>query len=112
MLPVATAGSTNSDLAAARRADPTQWPHLSVLRADHQDAGRGRLDRDWVTPPGQALTFSTVLVSSRPREEWASLTALGGLAVVRAVRILGADAALKWLNDAVLRGAPAALPGW
>ena len=65
-----------------------------------------------MTPPGQALTFSTVLLPSRPRQEWASLTALGGLAVVRAVRALGADAALKWPNDVVLRGAEQEVEGW
>ena len=112
VLTVAQAGSTNSDLAAARAANPAQWPHLSALRAVHQDAGRGRLDRQWVTPPGRALTFSTVLLPSRPREEWASLTTLGGLAVVRAVRALGADAALKWPNDVVVRGAGEEILGW
>ena len=47
--------STNAELRAASASD--QWPHLSVLLTDDQRAGRGRLDRSWVTPAGSALVF-------------------------------------------------------
>jgi BirA family biotin operon repressor/biotin-[acetyl-CoA-carboxylase] ligase len=48
-------GSTNEALAEAAAADPGAWPDLSVLTADHQDAGRGRRSRAWTTPAGSAL---------------------------------------------------------
>ena len=51
---VAHAGSTNAELIAAAGAEPDAWPHLSVLATRDQTAGRGRLDRQWVTPPGAA----------------------------------------------------------
>ncbi|ACQ79413.1 biotin/acetyl-CoA-carboxylase ligase [Beutenbergia cavernae DSM 12333] len=104
-------GSTNDDVVAGLRADPAAWPHLAALRAEHQDAGRGRTGRGWETPPGTALTVSIVL---RPRvapERWPVLTLLGGFAVVTGLRQLGAPAALKWPNDVVLPAQPA-IEGW
>ena len=123
LVEVAETGSTSSDLVAAILADDGAWPHLSVLRTDHQAAGRGRAGRTWTTPPGTSATFSVVLRPGRPRAEWATLSLVAGLAVVRALRALGAgpnvDAALKWPNDVVLRSRTSApdlatddLPGW
>nr|WP_158277256.1 adenylate/guanylate cyclase domain-containing protein [Serinibacter arcticus] len=106
---VASAGSTSSDLVAAVLADDDAWPHLSVLRADHQVAGRGRAGRAWHTPPGSALTASIVLRPGRSPQEWATLSLVAGLAVVTALRELAAERAvalapaLKWPNDVLLR---------
>src|SRR5829696_10248910 len=58
---VETTGSTNADLLAGIAADREGWPHLSVLLTNDQRAGRGRLDRTWVTPPGTALAVSAVV---------------------------------------------------
>ncbi|NDB05429.1 MAG: hypothetical protein EBX95_06695 [Acidimicrobiia bacterium] len=44
---MASTGSTNDDLLAAGRAGA---PDKTVLIADHQTAGKGRLDRRWETP--------------------------------------------------------------
>lgn len=107
-------GSTNTDLAAAVRADPTAWPDPSLLVADHQDAGRGREDRTWSTPPRAALTFSLAVRAAVPAAAVGWLPLLAGLGVVRAVRAtVGAPATLKWPND-VLLPAPdgTELPGW
>ena len=119
---VAEAGSTNTDLVAAVLADDAAWPHLSVLRAEHQVAGRGRTGRAWTTPAGTALTFSVVIRPRRPPAEWATLSLVSGLAVVRALRTLPGPegrelaAALKWPNDVLLLGTVpdgvAPLAGW
>ena len=96
-------GSTNTDLLAqaARGA-----PEGSVLAAEAQTAGRGRMGRAWVSPPGAALMFSVLL---RPaavppaRRGWVPL--LTGVAVAAAVRALtGLDARLKWPNDVLVGG--------
>jgi BirA family biotin operon repressor/biotin-[acetyl-CoA-carboxylase] ligase len=87
-----TADSTNA-LAAA---DPR--PGLVVV-ADHQQAGRGRLDRTWVTPPGAALTLSAVWDPGVDTEWWPLLPLAAGYAVARA---LGDAARLKWPNDVLL----------
>ncbi len=113
---VAEAGSTNADLATALRSPGGRrdWPHRSVLVADHQAAGRGRAGRDWETPPGTALTASVALWPRVPLERWTWLSLLGGLAVARAVgRCTGLEVALKWPNDVLLVGVGnEAVPGW
>lgn len=70
-------------------------PLGSVVVADHQSDGRGRLDRGWEAPPGAALLASFVL----PARPLASLAA--GVAVATAC---GDGARLKWPNDVLLEG--------
>ena len=93
--------STNADLLAAA-ADGA--PDGTVLVAEYQDAGRGRLTRSWVAPPGSGITVSVLL---RPtgvapaRFGWLPL--LAGLALLDTVRSLtDAPAGLKWPNDLLL----------
>ncbi len=76
----------------------------TVVLADHQTAGRGRLGRDWHSPPGGNLYCSVIL--RRPsggegRSDWLSwIPLIAGIAVVRAVRNLTRlGPALKWPND-------------
>ena len=88
----ATAGSTNALAAAAPARN-------LVVVADHQTAGRGRLDRTWETPPGAALTFSAVVDPQVEPEWWPVLPLAAGLAVGRA---LGPGARLKWPNDVLI----------
>lgn len=112
---VEQAESTNTVLREAAAADPDAWPHLSVLVADHQTAGRGRSGRSWVTPPGAALTASVLLRPRVPVDRAPWLTLLAGLAVVRALRSLVPEAesvGLKWPNDILLTDAGAELVGW
>lgn len=98
---VGETGSTNADVAAeAARGEPEGL----VVVADHQSAGRGRLDRAWVAPPGTALTVSALL---RPVEvpvvRWSLLPLVAGVAVASAVReMCGVDARLKWPNDVLV----------
>ncbi|RPF25938.1 biotin--[acetyl-CoA-carboxylase] ligase [Georgenia muralis] len=120
---VARTGSTSTDLREAAAREPGRWPHLSVLVADAQDAGRGRAGRSWDTPPGQALTASVLVRPRVPAQDLAWVTLLTGLAVLRAVEDVltgaggGAAArrrvALKWPNDVVMVDAGEEdLPGW
>ncbi len=75
-----------------------------VVVAEHQTAGRGRLDRTWVTPPRAALTFSLLVAPDRvPVARWPWLPLLTGLAVVDGVRrAAGVEPGLKWPNDVLL----------
>jgi len=101
---VAETGSTNQDLLTAARGGA---PEGTVLVAEAQHAGRGRLDRRWVTSPGTALACSVLL---RPAavapagRGWVPL--LAGVAVAGAVRaVAGVEAWLKWPNDVLAGGA-------
>jgi BirA family transcriptional regulator, biotin operon repressor / biotin---[acetyl-CoA-carboxylase] ligase len=99
---VTETGSTNADLLAAARDGE---PEGMVLVAEAQTAGRGRMGRQWVSPPRAGLTFSVLL---RPAGVPAALLGwvplLAGVAVVDAIKAVAAvDASLKWPND-VLAG--------
>lgn len=71
-------------------------PLGSIVVADHQTAGRGRLDRRWDAPPGSALLVSFVL-SPTP--------VLSLAAGVAAAQACGSGVRLKWPNDLLLNGA-------
>lgn len=113
---LAEVGSTSTALREAVATDPDAWPHLSVLVAEHQTAGRGRAGRSWLTPPAAALTASLLLRPRVPLERASWLTLLAGLAVVRAVRADGEDRAgavgLKWPNDLLVDDSGPQLAGW
>ena len=97
---VAETGSTNRDLldlAAAAAPDGT------VLVADHQTSGRGRLDRSWHAPPGGSLLVSVLFRLGLPVADSHLLTTAVGVSAVEACRNLTPVAAhLKWPNDVVV----------
>jgi BirA family biotin operon repressor/biotin-[acetyl-CoA-carboxylase] ligase len=94
LLPVAA--STNAEAAA----NPVPG---TLVVADHQTAGRGRLDRQWETPPGTALTFSAVVDPRLADEDWPLLPLATALAVADGVRrAADLDPRLKWPNDLLL----------
>ena len=86
--------STNAALLSGSTA-----PAPAVLVAEFQSAGRGRLDRTWLSPPRAGLTLSVLLRPSAPVSTWAWLPLLAGVALADAV---GAPARLKWPNDLLL----------
>ncbi|MGI9091967.1 MAG: biotin--[acetyl-CoA-carboxylase] ligase [Mycobacteriales bacterium] len=95
------AGSTNADLAAAAASGASEG---TVLIAESQVAGTGRMGRTWLAPPRAGLTFSVLL---RPagvppaRRGWLPL--LAGIAVADAVDELAQlPARLKWPNDVLI----------
>src|SRR5690554_3667124 len=95
-------GSTNTEL-ITRAADA--WPHFSVVATTSQTAGRGRLDRVWVAPPGQTLAVSVLLRPSFSLESYGWLPLIAGLAVARAVdAVVEADVTVKWPNDVLIDG--------
>ncbi|WP_210508987.1 biotin--[acetyl-CoA-carboxylase] ligase [Naasia sp. SYSU D00057] len=96
-------GSTNDEL-RVRATGPEPWPHLSAVATDNQTAGRGRLGRVWAAPPGTSLALSVLLRPGLPLDALGWLPLLAGLAVVRTLRGVGADASLKWPNDVHIEG--------
>jgi BirA family biotin operon repressor/biotin-[acetyl-CoA-carboxylase] ligase len=90
-------GSTNAALAAAAAEDV---PEGAVLVAEHQVAGRGRLDRVWTSPPRAGLTVSVLLRPDVPAARRGWLPLLTGVALAEAVgEVTGVRASLKWPND-------------
>jgi BirA family biotin operon repressor/biotin-[acetyl-CoA-carboxylase] ligase len=106
---VGTTDSTNADVVARVLAAPAEWPHLSLLLTTDQRAGRGRLDRTWVAPPGTALAVSVLVrVPGIPAASRGWIPLAAGAAMTRAVaaqlRGTGHSAGLKWPNDVLLDG--------
>jgi BirA family biotin operon repressor/biotin-[acetyl-CoA-carboxylase] ligase len=98
---VAETASTNADLAAAAR---TGAQAGTVLVAERQTAGRGRLGRTWESPARAGIAVSVLLrPATSARLGWLPL--LAGLALVEAVRrVSEVDAVLKWPNDLLADG--------
>jgi BirA family biotin operon repressor/biotin-[acetyl-CoA-carboxylase] ligase len=105
---VAETGSTNRDLLDLARAGA---PDGVVLVADHQTAGRGRLDRTWVAPPGASLLLSVLLRPTLDAADAPLLTVAMALAVAHAAAARAAAARLKWPNDVVVDDPPRKLAG-
>jgi BirA family biotin operon repressor/biotin-[acetyl-CoA-carboxylase] ligase len=107
----AETGSTNADVADAARAGE---PEGLVVVAEQQTAGRGRRERQWVSPPRAGLTLSVLLrpgdgAHPVPQRQWGWLPLLAGVALRDAVhRIAEVDAALKWPNDLLVGDAKCA----
>ena len=99
---VAETGSTNADLLAEARSGA---PEGVVLVADHQSAGRGRLDRSWVAPPGSSLLVSVLLRPRLAPDEAHLLTTATAVAASQAcAEVAGATPAVKWPNDLIVVG--------
>lgn len=90
------APSTNQLVAERARAGDDEG---LVVVAEHQTAGRGRLDRSWVTPSRAALTLSVLLRPDAEPVRWPWLPLAVGVAVHDAV---GHGVRLKWPNDVLL----------
>lgn len=94
---------TDSTMDLAHRLVDAGEPEGSVVVAEGQARGRGRLGRTWSSPKGQGI-YASVIV--RPKLQPASaplLTLLAAVAVVRAIReAAGVAAQIKWPNDVLV----------
>ena len=78
---------------------------LSLVVADEQTMGRGRMDRPWFTPPKTALAFSLILRPTYAEKPLLSRTVgLAALALTDVLQTLNLDPQIKWPNDILLNG--------
>jgi BirA family biotin operon repressor/biotin-[acetyl-CoA-carboxylase] ligase len=104
---VGQTGSTNTDLVTQAAARPEDFPHLSVLVAGSQTAGRGRTGRAWISPAGKSLSISVLV---RPNgwtpENFGWIPLLAGVAMRRAIQaaLPQKRVGLKWPNDVQVDG--------
>ena len=94
-------GSTNDvakDLAAQG------VPEGTVVLAEEQTAGRGRMGRRWMAPPGTCLLLSILFRPHLPPAQAQRLTMLCSLAAADAVeQVAGLRVSIKWPNDLVVK---------
>lgn len=94
--------SSTNDRAKALAAEGC--PEGTLVVAEAQTAGRGRLGRSWHSPLGSGLYFSLVLRPKFAPQLAPRITLLGGVALCRAIRELTAvQAGIKWPNDVLVK---------
>ncbi|MCD6162670.1 MAG: biotin--[acetyl-CoA-carboxylase] ligase [candidate division Zixibacteria bacterium] len=75
-------------------------PEGTLIIADSQKKGRGRMGRKWHSPSGKGLYFSLILRPKLPPDKIAGLSLATGLALTRAINIItGFQMQMKWPND-------------
>ncbi len=80
-------------------------PEGTLVVAEAQQAGRGRLGRQWESPPSVGLYVSLLLRPSLPPTEMPQITLTTAVAAVRALkRAAGLTPGIKWPNDLLVDG--------
>ncbi|MFA5101199.1 MAG: biotin--[acetyl-CoA-carboxylase] ligase [Candidatus Omnitrophota bacterium] len=92
-----------STMDAATQLAQNKAPEGTVVVAEAQTQGRGRLGRSWVSPKYKGLYFSVIVRPDTQVGEIASITLMAAVSVCEAVRrTCGIDARIKWPNDIFL----------
>ena len=79
-------------------------PDGTVIVAEAQSTGKGRLSRGWFSPRLKGIWFSVLLRPSFLPQEAPKCTLMAAVAVVRAARRLGFELGIKWPNDVLYEG--------
>jgi len=77
-------------------------PEGTVVIADEQTAGRGRLGKAWFSPPGVNLYASVLFRPLIPPREAAGFALAGPLALDDAIDAEGVSSTIKWPNDVLV----------
>ena len=83
----------------AKRLALSGTPDGTVVVAEAQGAGKGRLSRGWYSPARKGIWFSVVLRPSFLPQEAPKCTMMAAVAVVRAMKDMGFSVGIKWPND-------------
>lgn len=77
----------------------------TVLVAETQTKGRGRLGKAWCSPPGKGLYCTVLLRPEIAVHHLPRITLAAGLAAARAIdELSGQQSAIKWPNDVLIQG--------
>lgn len=83
-------------------------PHGTIVIADSQTKGRGRLERKWISPPCLNLYISVILRPTIQAKDAPLLTLITSIALAETIKNHRAEASIKWPNDIVIDGKKAA----
>ncbi|PZD93564.1 biotin--[acetyl-CoA-carboxylase] ligase [Paenibacillus sambharensis] len=80
-------------------------PEGTLILAERQLSGRGRMGRSWLSPKGRGVWMSMILRPTIPLPYTPQLTLLTAVALCRALRRLtGLEIGIKWPNDLLIDG--------
>lgn len=80
-------------------------PEGTIIVAEEQTGGRGRINRTFLSPYAKGVWFSLILRPDISPMEVAKMTLLAAVAVARSIRRHGlADCGIKWPNDILVQG--------
>ncbi len=80
-------------------------PHGTIVIAESQSKGKGRLGRRWHSPPGSNIFMSIILRPELPPYDVTIMTFLSAVSCARAIRKeTGVDVRIKWPNDLMASG--------
>lgn len=97
--------SVESTQKIAHRLAYENAPEGTVIIAEEQVAGRGRMDRKWHSPKYTGIWMSMILRPNIPLPKAPQLTLLTAVAIVQAIEDLtGLMPEIKWPNDILIRG--------
>lgn len=89
----------------AKKLALTGCPEGTLIIAEEQTGGRGRLARGWFSPATKGIWFSVVLRPPFPPQEAPKCTLMAAVAVNRAIRqTTGISCGIKWPNDILCNG--------
>lgn len=77
----------------------------TIVVSEAQTAGRGRMGRQWMCPPGKGILMSMLLRPNIGLSSVPLLSLLGSVAVCETIRkVSGCTASIKWPNDILING--------
>lgn len=77
----------------------------TIVVAEEQSNGRGRMDRKWVSPKYTGIWLSIILRPNLPPHKAPQLTLIAAVSVVQAIEeVTGLSPEIKWPNDVLLNG--------
>jgi len=77
----------------------------TLVIAETQTAGRGRLGRKWISPEGGGIYFSLILRPDMESDKIPVITLVAAVSIQKAIKkICGIDAGIKWPNDILIAG--------
>ncbi|CCQ97064.1 Bifunctional protein BirA (Includes: Biotin operon repressor; Biotin--(acetyl-CoA-carboxylase) synthetase) [[Clostridium] ultunense Esp] len=75
----------------------------TIIIAEEQTKGKGRLGRNWVSPKGKGIWMSIILKPEMAPSEVAKLTLIGAAAVNKGLEEIGIGSCIKWPNDILIQ---------
>lgn len=95
-----TIGSTNTW--AKQHAHEFDPRAITLITADTQTAGRGRFNRQWVSPPNENIYATYCIFLERHRSDIGNLPQVAAITIAEILTTLNFYPRLKWPNDVIL----------